>query len=42
MDVLIREARLEDAAPVVGILNAIIEAGEYTVFDSPFTVEAEE
>jgi L-amino acid N-acyltransferase YncA len=42
MDVLIREARPEDAAAVVRILNAIIEAGEYTVFDSPFTVEAED
>ncbi len=41
MDVLVREARPEDAAAVVSILNAIIEAGEYTVFDSPFTAEAE-
>ncbi len=42
MDVLIREARTEDAAGVVNILNAIIEAGGYTVFDSLFTVEVEE
>jgi len=41
VDVLIREARREDAAAVVRILNAIIEAGEYTVFDTPFTVEVE-
>jgi L-amino acid N-acyltransferase YncA len=42
MDVCVRQARPEDAAGVVKILNAIIEAGEYTVFDSPFAVEAEE
>ena len=42
MEVLVRDARLEDAAAIVGILNPIIAAGVYTVFDTPFTVEAEE
>jgi len=37
----IREARPEDAAAVVAIFNPIIEAGMYTAFDTPFTVEAE-
>jgi L-amino acid N-acyltransferase YncA len=42
MDVLVRKASREDAAAIVEILNAAIETGQYTVFDSPFTVEAEE
>jgi L-amino acid N-acyltransferase YncA len=42
MDVPIRDAGPEDAAAVVKILNAIIAADGYTVFDSPFTVAAEE
>jgi L-amino acid N-acyltransferase YncA len=42
MEVLVRDARLEDAAAIVGILNPIIASGLYTVFDTPFTVEAEE
>ena len=41
MDLLIREAQPDDAGAVVGILNPIIEAGIYTVFDTPFTVEDE-
>ncbi len=41
MEVLIREARPEDAEAIVGILNPIIEAGEYTVLDTAVTVEAE-
>ncbi|MCI0661725.1 MAG: GNAT family N-acetyltransferase [Acidobacteria bacterium] len=41
MDLLIREARPEDAEAIVGIFNPIIEAGVYTVFDTPFTIEAE-
>lgn len=41
MDVVIREARPNDAEAIVGILNPIIEAGAYTAFDTPFTVEAE-
>ena len=41
MELLIREARPDDAEAIVGIFNPIIEAGIYTVFDTPFTVEAE-
>jgi L-amino acid N-acyltransferase YncA len=41
VDLRIREARPEDAAGVVAIFNPIIEAGAYTVFDAPFTVEQE-
>jgi L-amino acid N-acyltransferase YncA len=37
----IREAQPDDAEAIVRILNPIIEAGAYTVFDTPFTVEAE-
>jgi len=41
MHLEIREARPDDAEAIVRILNPIIEAGTYTVFDTPFTVEAE-
>ncbi|MBM3136082.1 MAG: GNAT family N-acetyltransferase [Chloroflexi bacterium] len=41
MELLIREVRLEDAAAIVRILNPIIEAGVYTVMDTPLTVEFE-
>lgn len=41
MDLLVRDARPEDAEAIVGILNPIIEAGVYTAFDTAFTVEAE-
>jgi len=41
MNLLIREARPEDAEAIVAIFNPIIEAGDYTVFDTAFTVEAE-
>jgi L-amino acid N-acyltransferase YncA len=41
MDLLIREAQPDDAEAIVAILNPIIEAGIYTAFDTPFTVEAE-
>ena len=41
MDVVIREACPDDAEAVVGILNPIIEAGEYTVLDGPLSVEEE-
>ncbi len=40
-ELLIREARPEDAAAIVAIFNPIIAAGSYTVFDQLFTVEAE-
>ena len=41
MDLLIREAQLEDAEAIVSILNPIIEAGVYTALSTPFSVEAE-
>jgi L-amino acid N-acyltransferase YncA len=41
MDLLVREARLDDAEAIVRILNSIIETGLYTALDTPFTVEAE-
>ena len=41
MDVLVRDARPDDAEAIVGILNPIIETGAYTVFDEPLTAEAE-
>lgn len=37
----IRPVRLDDAEAIVGILNPIIEAGQYTVLDTLLTVEAE-
>jgi L-amino acid N-acyltransferase YncA len=40
MDLLVRDARPDDAEAIVGILNPIIEAGVYTAFDTTFTVEA--
>ena len=42
MELLVRDACLEDAAAIVGLMNPIIAAGLYTAFDTPFTVEAEE
>ena len=41
MDVMVRDAQPDDAEAIVGILNPIIQAGAYTVFDTPLTVEAE-
>jgi L-amino acid N-acyltransferase YncA len=41
MDLLIREAQPDDAEAIVNIFNPIIEAGAYTAFDTPYTVEAE-
>ena len=41
MELRIRDVRPEDAAGVVAIFNPIIEAGVFTAFDAPFTVEAE-
>ena len=41
MQLDIREARPDDAEGVVRILNPIIAAGVYTVFDAPFTSDAE-
>lgn len=39
--VRIRPATADDAAGIVGVLNPIIAARTYTVFDTPLTVEAE-
>lgn len=39
--ICVRPATPDDAEGVVAILNPIIEARCYTVFDTPFTVEAE-
>src|SRR4026209_887852 len=41
MELLIRDARPDDAAGVVAVFNPIIESGAYALFDTPFTVEAE-
>jgi L-amino acid N-acyltransferase YncA len=41
MDLLVREVQPADAEAIVAILSPIIEAGLYTAFDTPFTVEAE-
>ncbi len=41
MNLAIRKARLDDAEAIIRILNPIIEAGAYTVFDTPLTVEYE-
>ena len=39
MDVHVREARPEDAEPIVRILNPIIAAGRFTALDTPLTDE---
>ena len=41
IDVNIRPAVASDASGVVEIVNPIIDAGVYTAFDTPFTVETE-
>jgi len=41
MDLCVRNVRESDAEGIVAILNPIIEAGEYTVLDTPATVEFE-
>ena len=41
MELSIRDVTPADAEAIVAILNPIIEAGVYTVFDAPFSVEAE-
>jgi len=41
MHLLIRQAQPGDAAGIVAVLNPIIEAGTYTVLDTPLTVEFE-
>lgn len=39
MDFTIREAREDDAPSMVELLNAIIDAGGYTIMEGPVTVE---
>jgi L-amino acid N-acyltransferase YncA len=41
VELLIREARPDDAGAIVRILNPIIEAGAYSMLLTPFTAEAE-
>ncbi len=41
MDFLIRDATPDDAAGIVSVFNPIIEARAFTLFDTPFTAEAE-
>ena len=42
MELLVREACVDDAMGIVAIMNPIIAAGVYTAFDTPFTIEAEQ
>jgi len=41
MELLIREATPNDAAGIVAVFNPIIEARSFTLFDTPFSIEAE-
>lgn len=41
MELLIRDAQLDDAEAILAILNPIVEVGAYTVLTTPFSVEAE-
>jgi len=41
MELLIRDATPDDAAGIVSVFNPIIEARAFTLFDTPFTVQAE-
>jgi L-amino acid N-acyltransferase YncA len=41
MELLIRDATPDDAAGIVSVFNPIIETGSFTLFDTPFTIEAE-
>ena len=41
MELLIRDAVPDDAAAIVSVFNPIIESHSFTLFDMPFTVEAE-
>jgi L-amino acid N-acyltransferase YncA len=42
MELVVREARVEDAPAIVAIMNPIIAAGVYSAFDTPFTIETEQ
>jgi L-amino acid N-acyltransferase YncA len=41
MELLIRDVKPDDAAGIVSVFNPIIEANSFTLFDTPFTVDAE-
>lgn len=41
MEWLIRDVNPDDAAGIVSVFNPIIEARSFTLFDTPFTIEAE-
>jgi len=41
MEIRVRGVRLDDAEAIVRVLNPIIEAGTYTILDTPVTAEAE-
>lgn len=41
MDLLVRDARPEDAAAILAVFNPIITSGLYTAFDTPFSEEEE-
>jgi L-amino acid N-acyltransferase YncA len=41
MELVIRDANPDDAPGIVSVFNPIIEARSFTLFDTPFTVEAE-
>ena len=41
MELVIRDVNPDDAAGIVSVFNPIIEARSFTLFDVPFTVEAE-
>ena len=41
MELSIRDATPDDAAGIVSVLNPIIEASSFTLFDTPFTIESE-
>src|SRR5262245_51565049 len=41
MSITIRRATVEDAPQAAAVLNAVIAEGRYTLFDTPFSDEAE-
>jgi L-amino acid N-acyltransferase YncA len=41
MNITVRGVVPDDAEGVIAIFNPVIESGKYTIFDAPFTVEAE-
>jgi L-amino acid N-acyltransferase YncA len=41
MELVIRDVKPDDAAGIVSLFNPIIEARSFTLFDAPFTIDAE-